>query len=91
MFYVQLADTASYSYSCPPSPHTASSSVVITNGPRNATTVVGGEVTFQCEYEGTNDLPKWNINGWDFGVTNLPYGHWFSSQDGLHACVPNNS
>ncbi len=47
----------------------ASDSLEITTGPKNASAIVGGEVIFQCEYQGTPDLPQWRINGINYRVT----------------------
>ena len=51
--------------------------ITIVNGPENVTAVVGSTVTFQCDYEGTTDLPRWRINGTSYRVTNLPAYHQF--------------
>lgn len=61
----------------------SSGSIQIINGPRNTTGILGSTVTFPCEVEGTTDLPQWRINGTNYGVTSLPFWHWFTRRDGL--------
>ena len=50
----------------------------IVNGPENVTTTVGSAaVTFECNYEGTTDLPYWRINRTEYRATSLPAHHQF--------------
>ena len=51
----------------------------ISKGPLNATAIVGDTASFECILSSTSLFPRWNINGTDFTVTNLPVGFDFES------------
>ena len=54
--------------------------VEITRGPLNVSNaIVGGTASFECILNSTSLFPRWNINGYNFTVTNLPVGFQFES------------
>ena len=67
-------------YTChkEPFPNTLAG-VEIIRGPLNATAIVGDTASFECILNSTSLFPRWNINGTDFTVTNLPVGFDFES------------
>ena len=54
--------------------------VEIIRGPLNVSNAtVGGVANFECILSSESTSPRWNINGIDFTVTNLPTGYEFES------------
>ena len=52
--------------------------VEIIRGPLNVSNAtVGGVANFECILSSESTSPRWNINGIDFTVTNLPTGYDF--------------
>ena len=52
----------------------------IIRGPLNVSNaVIGGTASFECILSSASQFPRWNINGIDFTVTNLPTGFEFES------------
>ena len=55
-------------------------SLEITGNPQSVTNAtVGGNATFECTLSSESASPSWNINGIDYQVTDLPFGHYFQS------------
>ena len=57
--------------------------VTILDSPNNATVALGEEVTFQCSFIGTLDLPLWNIGGKIYSSSDLPGGFQYT-EEGLY-------
>ena len=55
---------------------------MISDRPSNATVAAGEEVTFHCRFNGTLDLPLWDIGGTVYSSSRLPAG--FQYTEGLH-------
>ena len=61
----------------------APAAIIILDGPTDATVTAGDEVTFNCMFIGTLDLPLWNIGGTIYRSSLLPAGFRYMDK-GLH-------
>lgn len=57
--------------------------ITVFDRPSNATVAAGEEVTFHCRFNGTSDLPLWDIGGIVYSSSRLPAGFQYT-EEGLH-------
>lgn len=58
---------------------------MILDGPSNTTAFAGNPVTFRCRFNGTQDLPQWDIGRTVYSSSTLPPGfHYSIIQQGLY-------